>query len=56
MSDSNRPPLLIVIPNKWVVHISQSPLDNAFHGLEQKWLVLGINILDTLQQKLEITP
>jgi hypothetical protein len=39
-----------VIPKKWVIHIFQPPFDDAFHDLEQKRLVLGVNILNTLQQ------
>ena len=46
----NKPALLKVIANIWVVHISQPSLGNAFHGLEQKRLVLGVNILNALQQ------
>ena len=45
----NEPALLKVIANIWVVHISQPSLGNAFHDLEQKGLVLGINILNPLQ-------
>jgi len=50
---SNKPSLLIVISNKWVVHISQPSLDNAFHDLKQKWLMLGVNILNTLLKNSE---
>lgn len=50
MFDSNKPSLLKVISNKGVVHISQSAFDNTFHGLEQKWLMLRVYILHTLQQ------
>ena len=54
MFNRSWPSLLIVIPNKWVVHISQAPLNNAFHSLEKKWLVLGVDILNTLHQKPEM--
>ena len=45
------PALLKVIANKWVINIPESPFGDVFHGLEEKRLVLGVNILDTLQQK-----
>lgn len=48
---SNKPALLKVISKKWVVHIPQPPLDYALHGLKQKRLVLGIDILNPLQRK-----
>lgn len=48
---SNKPSLLKVIPNKRVVHISQSSLDYTFHGLDQKRLVLSVYVLNPLKQK-----
>jgi hypothetical protein len=40
-----------VITNKWIVHISQSPLDYAFHSLEQKRLMLDVYIFNPLSPK-----
>jgi len=42
------PSLLKVIPNQWIVNISEPPFIDAFHGLKKKRLMLGVDILDTL--------
>lgn len=39
-----------MISNKRVVHISQTPLGYAFHCLKQKRPVLGVHILNPLQE------
>jgi hypothetical protein len=46
-----KPALLKMIANIWVVYISHPSLDNAFHGLEQQWLVLSVHILNALQNE-----
>lgn len=48
---TDTPALLEVVSNKWIIHISQSALYDALHGLEQKRLVLRIYILHPLKQK-----
>lgn len=46
----DKPALLKVISDKWIVHIFKPPLCDVFHGLEQKRLVLSIHILNSLHK------
>ena len=39
-----------MVANKWIVRISQSTFNNTFHSLEEKRLVLGVDILNSLQR------
>ena len=48
---NDKPSLLKVISNERIVDISQSSLDYTFHSLDDKRLMLSVNVLNPLKQK-----